>query len=218
MTSDHLATLWKWISLACFGYVASSVLTLQGATDIFGTSLIAREDHGLAVVAYFAVVVGGALMCVAFAIAITYARRHGTAWHNRVPVIMLDGLQTASVEGKLFQAAVIFVLVVLPLYGLGHCMRVANNGDICVQDTSPPVVHRGGNWDLLAIPRAEGQMRLLSSGLQDQEECRGGVEISWYTPVLFGGLPFLSALLTSIWAALLFRGPAQGPLGRFRGR
>jgi hypothetical protein len=108
MTAAHLTQLWKWVSLACFGYVASSVLTLQGAADILGTKLIAREDHGLAVFGYFAVIVGGALMCLGLAIAITYARRHGTAWHDRIPVIMLDGLQTGSVEGKLFQAAVVF--------------------------------------------------------------------------------------------------------------
>ncbi|MBD9541322.1 hypothetical protein IB276_17850 [Ensifer sp. ENS04] len=215
MTDKHLTTLWKWMALACFGYVASSVLTIQGAADIFGTRLLSKSDHGLAVVAYMAAIVGSGLMLMVLVVAITYARRYGTAWHDRIPTIMLDGLQTASIEGKIYQSAVVFVLIALPFYGIGHSMRVANEGEICVQGTSPPVVYGGGNWTLLAVPHAKTQVRLVSGGVTDGR-CEGGVEVGWYTPLLFGVLPFCSALLAVIWMWQLFRRPRGGLQNRSR--
>ncbi|MGH0328201.1 hypothetical protein [Sinorhizobium meliloti] len=204
MTKEHLTTLWKWLSLGCFVYVVGSVITLQGGADVFGAEFLAKPEHGAAAAAYFTVILGSGLLCLALVVAMTYARRHGSAWHERVPVVMLEGLRTATIEGKIFQGAVIFVLLCIPVYGIAHSIGKANEGTVCELGSAlPPADHRS-RWQLVFLPSGGGELRLVS-GRSADGKCEGGVEVGWYTPPLFAGLPFGALVLTSAWLCLLFR-------------
>ncbi|KSV76036.1 hypothetical protein N185_16440 [Sinorhizobium sp. GW3] len=208
MNKKHLAMLWKWLCLGCFVYVVGSVITIQGGIDIFGSKFLAdAEKDGVAVVGYFAVIVGSCLMFGALIVAILYAMRHGRAWHSRIPVVMLDGLRTASVEGRLYQIIVVLILVILPLVGIGRSMVVANQGAICEQTDpgEPPVHYAGGQWRLIFLPSAENQLRLMSKDTEPGDCGGSGVEIAWYTPLGFGLMPGLVVILLLIWLYLLLR-------------
>lgn len=211
MNKKHLATLWKWLCLGCFAYVIGSVITIQGGIDIFGSKFLAdAEKDGVAVVGYFAVIVGSCLMCLALIVAIVHAWRHGRSWHSRIPVVILDGLRTASIEGRIYQILVVLVLVILPLIGIGRSMIVANQGAICEQadEGAAPVHYPGGQWRLIFMPAAENQLRLMSRDTKPGD-CGGhGVQISWYTPLAFGLLPGVVVVLFLTWLCLLLR-PAQ---------
>lgn len=213
MSKEHLTTLWKWLILACFAYVVGSVITIQGGVDIFGAKFLAdREKDGLAVLAYFATVIGAFLMSLALIVAIVYARRHGRSWHSRIPVVMLTGMRTASIEGKIFQALVVVVLVLVPLFGIGRSMVVANQGAICEQvaQGAAPIFYPGGQWKLIALPSAQNQLRLMTRDTQAGTCGGAGVEISWYTPIGFGLFPLLDVVLLFVWLSYLFRpGPRE---------
>lgn len=215
MTRDHLTTLWKWFSLGCFAYVVGSVITIQGGVDIFGAKLLASaEKDGLPVIGYFAVAVGSFLMNLELLVAIVFAWRHGRAWHERIPVLMLDGLKTGSIEGRAFQFTVVFVLVLVPIYGIGRSMVLANEGVICEQ-TLPGAAAKhypGGQWRLIKLPPAENQLRLMASDTAPGVCSGGGVEISWYTPLVFGLLPLVLVIQFATWIFLLLRRPAQGQI------
>lgn len=212
MTKEHLTTLWKWLCVGCFAYVVGSVITIQGGVDIFGAKFLAdAKKDGVAVIGYFSVIVGSFLMCVALTIAILYAWRHGRAWHERIPVVVLDGLKTGSIEGRIFQLAVVLMLIIVPLAGIGRSMIVANEGTICEQ-TAPgvsPIHYPGGQWRLINLPSSQSQLRLMAMETPPGI-CGGhGVEISWYTPILFGAMPGVVVTLFFAWLFLLLRSPSK---------
>lgn len=213
MSKEHLTTLWKWLTLACFAYVIGSVITIQGGVDIFGAKFLAdREKDGLAVLAYFSAVIGSVLMSLALIVAIVYARRHGRSWHSRIPVVMLTGMRTASVEGRIFQAIVVIVLVLVPIFGIGRSMVVANQGAICeqVEQGAAPIFYPGGQWRLIALPSAQNQLRLMTRDTQAGNCGGAGVEIGWYTPIGFGLFPLLDVVLLLVWLGYVFRpGPRE---------
>ena len=100
-------------------------------------------------------------MCLAFTTAIVYAWRHGRAWHDRIPVVMLDGLKTGSIGGRMFQLAVVLVLIIVPLFGIGRSMLVANEGAICEQASpgAAPIHYPAGHWRLINLPSSQSQLR-----------------------------------------------------------
>lgn len=200
MTKEHLSKLWAASALAAFVCIVGSVVVIQGGSNILGAKLLVdASKDGKPAVGYFVVIIGGTLLSLALAVAIVHARRHGEAWHDRFPVIWLDGLKTGTREGRIFQAASLVILVLLPLYGLGRSIEVANKGWLCEQ-ASPgeqPKWHPGGEWRLLALPAHHNQLRLMNEG--QGTDCRGsGVEVSWWTPVLMV-LPSGCALILSLW-------------------
>jgi hypothetical protein len=208
MSKEHLTTLWKWLTLACFVYVVGSVITIQGGVDIFGAKFLAdRQKDGLAVLAYFSVVIGSVLMSLALTVAILYARRHGRSWHGRIPVVMLKGMRTESIEGKIFQVLVVIVLVVVPIVGIVRSMVVANQGAICEQvgQGAAPIFYPGGQWKLIALPSAQNQLRLMTRDTQAGNCGGAGVEIGWYTPIGFGLFPLLHVVLLVVWLSFVFR-------------
>lgn len=95
--------------------------------------------------AYLSAVIGSVLMSLALVVAIVYASRHGRSWHSRIPVVMLTGMRTASIEGRIFQALVVIVLVLVPIFGIGRSMVVANQGAICeqVEQGAAPIFYPG---------------------------------------------------------------------------
>lgn len=208
MTKAHLTRLWATLSLAAFAYIVGSVIVIQGGVDIFGAKLLvsAKED-GKAAIGYIAAIVGSVLLSAALAVAILHGRRHGNFWHDRLPVIGLDGLDTTSREGKLYQAFFLGVLVAMPLYGIGRSLEVANRGGLCEQAKAgeEPRWYKGEEWRLVLLPEHRNQLRLMKEG-ESTGPCGGhGVEISWYTPILVVGAPALASFLAVILLLTLWR-------------
>lgn len=149
------------------------------------------------------------LLSAALAIANLHACRHGGAWHNRLPVIGLDGLNTASREGKIYQAFCFAVLVVMPLLGIGRSLEVANRGTLSEQAKSGemPRWHASGEWRLVFLSPHTNQLRLMREG--DGGGCGGhGAEIGWWTPIFMVGTLAAAILLAlSLLLALVRRHP-----------
>lgn len=213
MNEAHLTKLWSWFSVAAVLFLAATVVTLQGGTEFVGRLLGEKTGPPVenpAGVAYFGVIVGGGLLFLASFPLLLHVRRHGSAWHSKMPLVWLEGLDTAAWEGKLYQFCVLLVLVVAPIVGVVSCMRIAERGDICEQDKKH--FYRGADTTLLWAPAAvEGQQMRLRKAGSGQEDCTKGVEIfprSW-TPLFFYVVPLLGLALTA-WAVVLLCVP-RGP-------
>lgn len=216
MTQAHLNRLWTTLALAAFVYILGSVIVIQGGVDILGAKLlVTAEKDGKPVIGYFAAIVGGVLLSLALAIAILHARRHGQFWHDRLPVVGLDGLETSSREGKVYQAFFLVVLVLLPLCGIGRSLEVANRGSLCEQALAgeKPHWHKGNEFKLFLLPAHANQLRLMKEG-ESEGNCGGhGVEIGWWTPLLLAGAPGLAAALAALLLLTLWRRPEIDPSG-----
>jgi len=156
-----------------------------------------------------AVAVGAPLLWLSLLIAILHARRHGSQWHERIPTLMLEGLHTASWEGRVFQGAVVTVLIVLPAISIGHCLRVANTGYICEQvaDGAPSDTlarfYPGGNGTIFSLPSHKEQLRLVPD-VETAKICKSGYGIDWYTRLLIVVFPAAAAGLLIVWIYSLF--------------
>ena len=208
MSKDHLTKIWGWLAVACILFLAASIVSLQGGTEFVGRLL--GEKGGTAItnpagIAYFGAIVGGGLLLLASIPFLLHVRRHGAKWHSRIPVVWLEGLDTAAWEGKAFQVCVLLVLVFAPAVGIVRCIEVAELGDICEQDT--PYVYSGKETNLFAAPSSKtgNQMRLRKAG-SDNEPCVAGVELfprSW-TPIFFYVVPSAGLAITALALMLLF--------------
>lgn len=199
MNQKHLTQIWQWMSVTCILFLLTSLISIQGGSEFIG-KLVGDKGGTLSdnkpAIGYFGVIVGSGLFLTAsFALSL-YARRHGNHWHDRVPVIWLEGLNTSAWHGKLFQLIVLILLLGLPAAGIFLCIAEAEKGDICELDTTH--FYKGSETTLLSPPRSvEGhQMRLRRDGAGNAP-CTSGIEIfpSFGTPFLIYGLPVLSGCM-----------------------
>lgn len=211
MNRKHLTQVWQWMSVACVLFLLTSIVSIQGGSEFVGKLL---GDKGGTVpdnkpaIGYFGAIVGSGLFLIASFALFLHAFRFGDHWHNRVPVVWLEGLDTSVWDGKLFQIVVLVLLLGLPVAGIVLCIGEAESGDICELDKSH--FYKGSETTLLSPPRAlEGhQMRLRRAGA-GEEPCKTGIEIfpTFGTPFLVYGLPFLSfCMALAAFATILLRG------------
>ena len=207
MSKEHLAKLWIWLAVACVLFLATSIVSLQGGTEFVGRLL--GEKGGTPVtnpagIGYFGAIVGGGLFLLASVPFLLHVRRHGERWHSRIPVVWLEGLNTAAWEGKAFQICVMLLLVCVPAAGIARCMQVAELGDICEQNTAN--VYKGKETNLFAAPSSKqsNQMRLRKAG-SGNDPCTTGVELfprTW-TPIFFYVVPSMGLAIMALALILL---------------
>jgi len=164
---------------------------------VFGDKAALPADNKPAI-GYFGAIIGGALFFVASCALALHVIRYGQRWHDRIPVVWLEGLVTSAWEGGVFQAVVLVLFLAVPATGIALCIAEAEKGDICEQDTAH--FYTGSEKTLLRPPKPiDGkQMRLRREG-SGQEPCKTGIQIlPVLTPLLVYGIPaaaFLVALL-----------------------
>lgn len=215
MNQKHLTQIWQWTSVACMLFLLTSVVSIQGGSDLVAKLLGDKggtlPDNKPAI-GYFGAVVGSGLFLIASFALYLHAYRFGEHWHSRVPVVWLEGLNTSVWEGKLFQTVVLVLLLGLPAAGIVRCIGEAENGDICELDTNH--FYKGSETTLLSPPHAhEGhQMRLRREGAGN-EPCKFGIEIlpTFGTPFLVYGLPILSGCMALAALAMVFLGRLHKP-------
>lgn len=206
MNKEHLTRIWQWASITGVLFVVASVVSVQGGSSFLGKLLGDAAGDASAnrpAMGYFAAIVGGALLLVASSALALHAMRHGDRWHERVPVVWLEGLRTGTWDGGLFQVAVLLLFLGLPVLGIGKAIEVAEAGDVCELDTTR--FYKGSETTLLAPPRSisGNQMRLRREGA-GQTPCRDGIELlpRFGTPALVYGFPFLGGgmAIFALWA------------------
>lgn len=212
MNEKHLSQLWQWPSVLSLLFLISSVISIQGGAEflgkLFGELTVSAPDNKPAI-GYFGAIIGGALFFMSTCALSLHAKRHGSCWHERIPIVFLDGLKTSSWEGKVFQLTMLFALAILPACGIVKCIEVAEQGDICQENTT--YVHEGSKttllWPPVADKKAKGRQMRLRSGNANGSACLVGVEISPRigTPLLVYGLPSLGGCLGLYAFALIFR-------------
>ena len=208
MSKEHLTKLWGWLAVACVIFVAASIVSLQGGTEFVGRLLGEKGGTPIANpagIGYFGAIVGGGLFLIASIPFLLHVRRHGERWHSRIPVVWLEGLDTAAWEGKAFQLCVLLLLVCAPAVGIVRCMEVAEVGDICEQDTTN--FYKGEETNLFAAPAAKQgkRMRLRKAG-SGNAACTEGVELflrTW-TPIFFYVVPSIGLVIMALAVLLLF--------------
>jgi hypothetical protein len=215
MNEKHLTQVWQWMSVICVLFLVTSIVSIQGGSEFVG-KLLGDKASSLPdnrpAIGYFGAIIGGGLFLIASLVLYLHAYRHGDRWHDRVPVVWLEGLNTNIWDGKAFQIIILILFLGLPVAGIILCIEEAETGDICELDTSH--FYKGSETTLLWPPKAiDGhQMRLRRDGA-GSEPCKSGIQIfpRFGTPLLIYGLPALSFCLAFAALGMILFGSSNKP-------
>jgi hypothetical protein len=191
MTSQQIGKLWTVISAVLLYYALNSWLVTQGGNEIFGMKLIVMSRIPAAMIA---IPVCSILLLICSLIGRAYSRRTGPKWHDRIPVVGFDSIDTGSSEGKIYQGAMIILLSILPALSLMHFWRLFATARVVT--TTDPAQPIESIWSWSALTSLDDPARICTEyRVSPVVSCDGNAS------VLPGLEPTVFAVLTA--AALL---------------
>jgi hypothetical protein len=207
-TQSSLTKIWQWLAISALGLLLACTLLIAGGPTFLFEAL---ENLPKPIVGYVGATVGGTLFFGSLVVAIVYGHNNLGEWQDRLPLAFVDAFGSSAIK-KAYQAFMIFLLVLLPLYGVLHCLKTAEHGDICELDTLNYWGWEESNLFFIPSPqlKSDNQIRLIDD-LDGKQLCEGskvhGVElISFITPFFAWVIPVLDALLASTLLAMLITG------------
>ena len=139
MTQVQLSKVWFVVSAALLYYALNSWIVAQGGNEIFGTKLLVSQRVPAAMLA---IPICCVLAIASSAVGGFFARRAGSQWHERIPVVGFEQIDTGSTEGRIYQGAMLALFSVAPIVALiyfWHSLLTAN------------VMRNYGNKDLIGL-------------------------------------------------------------------
>jgi hypothetical protein len=115
MTQIQLSKIWSVVSAVLLYYALNSWIVAQGGNEVFGAKLVLSQRVPAAMIA---IVVCSILAIGSSTVGLLYARRGGKRWHERIPVVGFEDIQTATAEGRTYQAAMLALLSGLPFISM----------------------------------------------------------------------------------------------------
>lgn len=195
MSKQALTRVWTVVSTVLVFYYVNTWLSSQGAEPILKLSLLdKRRVPG----ALLALVICPTLLIVGVWLAERYRGRFaGRYWHNRMPVVALDELDTGSTEGKLYQGFFLLVFKILPVLSLVHFANVVLSAPVHENGSELPLTVFAARW-----PGAD-RFRIGPSWKE------GLTFFPIVEPVILGALAAGSSVYTAIYLFRLFRPSVQ---------
>ncbi len=118
MDSKALTQIWTAIGVVLVFLTVDTWLLTQGGTALFSAPVL---DKRPVCASYYGVLSIAPLLIALSKIGRTFAARsRADAWHARIPVVGLEGVDTASKEGRRYQCFFLLAFTVLPLFSLVH--------------------------------------------------------------------------------------------------
>lgn len=146
MTYQQLGKIWKVVGLLLLFYALNAWLVSQGGQEVFGAKLIAP---GRVLAAVIAIPICTTLLIVTSLVGRLYAIRHGSTWHQRVPIFGFDSITTGSREGKFYQGTMFFAFSIFPWLALIHFWRRMLSATIISNDDTNTVIASVWDWSAL---------------------------------------------------------------------
>ena len=194
MTLAQISKVWTVVGLVLLYYVLNTWIVTQGGQEIFGAKLVVSNRIPAAM---WGIPIASVLISLNSIVALHYARRTGPAWHDRIPVVGFDSIETASAEGKFYQGTMFALLSVLPALALVHFWRLFNNAKVVTTDNPPKPVN--GIWDWSALKSFDDPARICTDYFVDG----GKISCEKNATILPGFEPTVLAFLTLATAILL---------------
>jgi hypothetical protein len=188
MTRLQIAKLWSVVSAVLLYYSLNSWLASQGGQEIFAVKLVAA---GRVPTALLAILICAILITATSWIGQLFAKRSGPSWHDRIPVVGFESIETASTEGKIYQGVMLVLLSLLPAASLAHFWHILAGAKVVTTGESPRLAR--SIWDWAALSSFDNPATVCAD-LKSNEPpvCNAGVTF------LPGLEPALLALLTAL--------------------
>ena len=215
MDQEHLSRLYGSVGIISLVITVNTLIQIQGGETILSMPLLSKEHPAAAL---YGLILVGALLTLTAIVGLVHAVRHGTSWHERAPLVWLAGLRTGTIEGRLYQAVLLILLIVLPAGSLLKFWDAVMSARLCLQGSpSEPQLVADAWWTGLAGTSA--QTRLVTGLVAGAPaSCGGGIEVFPPTEfVLIMLLDVFAALCVCVFLMALFR-PARRSTEPFDGQ
>jgi hypothetical protein len=210
MTQIQLGKVWLAVSVALLYYALNSWIVAQGGNEVFGAKLVLSQRVPAAMLA---ILVCSILAIASSAIGRLYARRGGNRWHDRIPVVGFDQIDTASIEGRVYQGAMLALLSFLPFIAMIYFWHSLLTAKIMLNDGGKKLVSLW-SLDWLWNGSISDPARICTDFVKDAADpCAGSATIlPGVEPGFFAALTLVAlAIAISHWIAVFRRrGPSNG--------
>ncbi len=192
MNQEHLAKLWRAIGAVLLFYSLNSYLATQGGETVFSVKLFVKAREPIAL---FGIIIGAPLLFLGAVVGRSFASRSGPTWHNRIPVVWFNEIDTASSEGRWYQRIMIVGLTILPALSLIHFFLIVEAASVCVRSSPARTTNV---WDWSALETLDDPTRIggILNRAAQPPICENGVT---FFPVV-EPLVLLVLILAAYWA------------------
>jgi hypothetical protein len=188
MTQPQIGKVWLIVSALLLYYSLNSWIVSQGGNEIFGAKLIVSNK---VLAAMIAIPICAVLLTLASSIGACFARRGRARWHERIPTVGFDVIDTGSTEGRIYQGAMLAVFSLVLAAAMAYFWVRFLSATVMLNDGSRVVI--GSVWDWSRSAGWNDPARICSDfnrGLADP--CIGNATV----------LPGLEPAVLTIMAAL----------------
>jgi hypothetical protein len=203
MTPQQIGKVWSVVGLAMLYYALNTWIVTQGGQEIFGAKLVISHRFPAAMVG---IPICAVLLFIGSSVGLVYANRSGPAWHNRIPIVGFEAIDTDSQEGKVYQGAMIALLSGLPVVALAHFWSVFNRAPLVTAGNTPQEIK--SIWDWSALTSWDDPARLcVAYSPGSASACEKGVTIlPGFEPTLFAVITAVALIVTLVyWRAVFLR-------------
>jgi hypothetical protein len=209
MTAKHLRQMFLAVGLILLGLTGNAWLASQGEKALLNFPLLHEDRAANALLTLF---VASFLLALVSGVGWVHARRYGASWHARIPTVWLEGVNTASWEGTLYQVIIFTVFVLVPFAAMLHLVDILRNAQLCVLDTKTQLSVTKAL--LQGMPDPGGKQIRVMWTVPDSG-CTGGIQVypAWEFFVLAGLVIVALVIAAAFLLKLLGFGRTQTSLG-----
>lgn len=210
MTPPQIGKVWTAAGLALLYYAMNSWLVSQGGSEVFGLKLVVASRVPAAMVA---IPVCAILLLIVSLVGLRYAKLTGIAWHEKIPVVGFETLNSGSKDGRVYQAAMLFFICIIPTAAIVHFWDVMLGAKI-VSTAKPPAVIES-IWQWTPFGQWSDPARICTIFRDTDMSCEGNITIvPGIEPMVFALLTFAAvAALIAFLGAVFVRTPQSSQDG-----
>jgi hypothetical protein len=200
MSPRQLSKVWAAVSLFLLYYALNTYLVTQGGNTVFGATLLVTKPVPAGMLG---IPICSLLLLLSSLIGIDFARKGGPRWADRVPLVGFDHIDTKAKESKIFQAAMLIALSLVPSLSLIHFWIVFDTAKIATT-SNPTKPIPGGIWDWSALVSWSDPARICTELNQSTDQsgqnhysCEANITIlPGLEPTVFAVLTVAAAVAT----------------------
>lgn len=205
MTLAQIGKIWTVVGFFLLYYVLNTWIVTQGGQEIFGAKLVVSYRIPAAM---WGIPIACVLIGLNAIVGWRYARRTGSIWHERIPVVGFDAITTASPEGKFYQGTMFGLLSVLPALALIHFWRLFNGAKVVTTDNPPKDVASIWDWSVLKVKGWDDPARICTDYIVNGAKIsceKNAIILPGFEPVVLAVLTAATVLLLLMHWRAVFR-------------
>ncbi|TGP52549.1 hypothetical protein EN873_14860 [bacterium M00.F.Ca.ET.230.01.1.1] len=201
MTQSQLSKVWFVVSALLLYYALNSWVVAQGGEEIFGAKVVMKARVPAVMIA---IPICSILLTLTSLVGRLYSLRAGSKWHERIPVVGFEGIDTGSREGRVYQGVMITVFSLLPAIALVYFWCTFLSATVMLNDGKKDP--GASLWDWSQLRTLNDPARICTEFHKElADPCIGNATVlPGLEPTIFGALTLAAVVVLAMhWRAVV---------------